>query len=99
MVLRKLKRTILGQGSGRHTRAEVEDLARRDIAALAVTLGDKPFLLGPEPCGADATVASFVMGSLSKTFITPIRSAAEAHPNLVAYRRRMTQLYFPELAG
>jgi glutathione S-transferase len=68
-----------------------------DGAALAVLLGDKPYLFGAAPCGADATVGAFVMGLLAPIFETPIRTALEAQSNLVAYADRLKKSYFPEL--
>lgn len=99
MVRRQVRRNLVGHGLGRHTRAEVEELARRDIDALAAFLADKPFLMGSEPCGADASVWSAVAGVLCAHFETPIRSHAEGHANLVAYSRRGMTRWFPELAA
>jgi len=49
--------------------------------------------MGDQPCGADATVFAFV-AVFSPVFVTPIRSAAEKHQNLVGYRDRILQHYF-----
>ncbi|MGO4611244.1 glutathione S-transferase C-terminal domain-containing protein, partial [Variovorax sp. 2RAF20] len=49
-------------------------------------------------CGADATVFAFMAGALCPLFETPIRTAAESHPNLVAYVARMRERYYPDLA-
>ena len=99
VVLRKLKKITIGHGMGRHSKAEIEELARRDLAAIAGILGDKPYLLGAEPCGADATVFGAVASCLCKIFDTPVRTAAESHPNLVAYRDRMMKRFYPEFVG
>ncbi len=53
--------------------------------------------MGDRPCGADATVFSFVAHWLAPAFVTPVRTAAETHPNLVAYRDRMLRHYFPSM--
>lgn len=97
MVGRSVVRTLKGQGFGRHTKQEVEQLAIRDIDAVAAFIGDKPFLMGNEPCGADASVWSGVTGVLCKHFTTPIRDHAEKHANLVAYSARGMARWFPEL--
>jgi glutathione S-transferase len=70
----------------RHTRAEGDVLAIADINALASLLGDKAFLMGEKPCGADPTVFAFVASFLTPVFDTQIRTAAERH--------RITRLYF-----
>jgi glutathione S-transferase len=65
---------------------EVDRLSIRDVDALATILNGKPFICGDRPCGADATVFAFVAGILAPNFEMGGRRAAEAHPNLLAYR-------------
>jgi glutathione S-transferase len=98
MVKRSVRRYLYGQGMGRHAKAEIQKLAVRDVDALAAFLGGKPWLMGQEPCGADASVWSMVAGTLCTHFETPIRTAAECHENLLAYRDRGMQRWFPEHA-
>lgn len=94
LVRRKVTKTLNLQGFGRHTPAERDALAIADLDALATLIGDKAFLMGEEPCGADATVFAFVASFLTPVFDTQIRTAAERHGNLVAYRDRILRLYF-----
>ncbi len=94
LVRRKVLQASYLQGFGRHSLAEQERLAITDIDALAVLLGEKPYLMGERPCGADASVFSFVAQALAPTFETPIRAAAENHGSLIAYRGRVQQRYF-----
>lgn len=98
MVKRQVRRSLWGHGFGRHTEEEIAELAVRDLGAIADFLGDKPYLMGARPCGADATVFAFVAACFPTRFKTPIRIAAELQPNLVAYRDRMLGQYYPELA-
>ena len=95
LVRRNVARTLDAQGFGRHSRGEIEQLAIADIDAIAVTLADRPFLLGARASGIDASLFAFVLGGLCPAFETPLRSALEGHTNLVAYRDRMMQIYFP----
>ncbi|MGH6793619.1 MAG: glutathione S-transferase C-terminal domain-containing protein, partial [Methylocella sp.] len=94
LIRRKVEKTLKLQGFGRHTPAEQNELAIADINVLGILLGDKPFLLGEKPCGADATVFAFVAGFLTPVFATPIRTAAEGHKNLTGYRDRILREYF-----
>ncbi len=94
LVRRKFKKTLKSQGFGRHTPAEQDELAIADLDALATLIGDKAFLMGEKPCGADATVFAFVASFLTPVFDTPVRTAAEHHANLTGYRDRITRLYF-----
>jgi glutathione S-transferase len=84
------------QGIGRHTAAERDQLAIMDIDALSATIGEKPFLMGEQPCAADAAVFAFAGTTLCPTFVTPVRAAAEQHQNLVRYRDRILRHYFPD---
>ncbi|KAB2941035.1 MAG: glutathione S-transferase family protein [Hyphomicrobium sp.] len=98
MVKRQVRRSLWGHGMGRHSEEEIAQLAVRDLAAIADFLADKPYLMGARPCGADAAVFAFVAACFPARFKTPIRVAAELQPGLVAYRDRMLQQYYPELA-
>ena len=88
MVRRQVKRNLHGQGMGRHTLEEMNQLAARGIDSLAGVLGDKPWLMGAEPCGADATLFAFTASLLCPQFVSAARSHAERHANLLAYRDR-----------
>jgi glutathione S-transferase len=96
-IRRRLKRTLYGQGMGRHNLAEIVALGTRSIAAIAEFLGTKPFFIGSEPTGVDATIFAFVAGTLCPHFDTPLRTAAERHNNLRSYVGRMTARYYPDL--
>jgi glutathione S-transferase len=84
-------------GLGRHREEEIVELGKRSVDALAAQLGDKEYLFGDTPCGADATAFAFAAAVLTPFFDTPLRKVAEQHANLVAYRDRMMQRYYPDL--
>ncbi len=94
IVRRQIRRSLHGQGTGRYTPEERTVLADRALASLSGILGDKPYLMGTEPCGADATVFSFVAGVLCPVFETPLHDKAKAYPNLLDYCARLTGQYF-----
>src|SRR5690349_13935611 len=77
------------QGLGRHTPGEIAELGTRSIDALAVLLGDRPWLMGEAPSGVDATAFGMLACVLTPFFDTPLRRAAEAHANLTAYVARL----------
>ncbi len=95
-IRRKIAKSLWAQGMGRHSAAEIDALGVRDMEALSTLIGDKPYLFGDKPCGADATVFAFAASALSPMAESAIRDAALAKPNLVAYRDRMMRAYFPE---
>lgn len=96
MVVKQVRRNAHGHGMGRHTKDERTYLAGRAITAIAQALGDKPYLMGDKPCGADATVYAFLTASLCETFESDVRGQVKKHANLLAYVQRMQEKYFPE---
>jgi glutathione S-transferase len=102
LIRRRIRSFLYGQGMGRHSDSEIVQLGERSIEAIAVHLADKPFFMGAEPTGSDATIFSFVAGTLCPQFDSPLRSAAERHTNLKPYVSRMAARYYPdwpEIAG
>lgn len=89
---------LQGQGFGRHDAATVGDLARRSFAALSDLLGDKPYMFGDKISGVDASAFASLTAALATQFESPVRTAAEGFPNLVAYRDRMMARFFPAFA-
>jgi glutathione S-transferase len=98
----KQRAAVLGylqaQGLGRHNTEEIAFIARRGYDALAEILGDKAYLVGQKPCGADASVFAQIVSALTPWFESPVRDAAASHTNLVAYGKRMMSTYFPSFA-
>jgi glutathione S-transferase len=102
MVRRKVRATLNGQGIGRHSAAEILALGTRSINAIADFLADKPFFMGNEPAGVDATMFAFICAGLCPHFASPNRTATEGRDNLRRYVGRMTARFYPgleELAG
>jgi glutathione S-transferase len=100
MVLRRMNAARLrGHGLGRLSKEKIARLATCDIDSLARLLGDKPYLMGSQPCGADATVFGIVTSILTPPLYSPLRAAMGKHTNLVAYRDRLMGEYFPPFTG
>jgi len=92
-----VRRRLRAHGMGLYSPPERLALAEHAFDAVAGILGDRPYLMGEQPCGADATMLGFIGGALAARFASPTRDAAEARPTLVAYRDRMMARYFPEI--
>jgi glutathione S-transferase len=97
MVRRQVRRALHAHGMGRHSRTDILALGERAIEAIAGHLQQKPFFMGTEPTGVDATIFAFAVGLLCPIFDTPLRTAAQAHDNLKRYVGRMTARYYPEM--
>jgi glutathione S-transferase len=92
----RVRAALNGHGIGRHSEAEIAELAGRSLDTLSDFLGDKPYLMGERACGADATMFAMLAGILTPFFETRLRDIAHGHQNLVAYNERMMQRYYPE---
>jgi glutathione S-transferase len=90
---------LQGHGLGRHTKSDIAMLAARDIDALAAIMGDKPYLMGNNPCGSDAFGFGIVTSILTPPLDSPLRVAMSKHANLVEYCNRMTRQFFPDVGG
>ncbi len=97
MIRRKVRKALHHQGIGRHSEAEIAELACRDIDAVAAVLGDKDWIGGTTPCGADATVGAFVIGTQCPVFDSDVQRAAMRHANLAAYGKRVIERFYPDL--
>jgi glutathione S-transferase len=95
---RRVRKYLHFHGLGRHSADEVLSLAKRDIDAIATLLGGKPYLMGDNSCGADATIFAFVLCALCPHFDTELVDAVTRHASLVAYCDRMMKTYFADYA-
>jgi glutathione S-transferase len=89
----------MGHGLGRHKHEEIMDLADRSLAALSIILGDKPYVMGEDPTGVDATATAMIAAALTPFFTGELRRRAERHANLIAYRDRLFAQYYPGFAN
>ena len=99
MIRRKLRATLHGQGLGRHLPDDILALGTRSVNAISEFLADKPFFMGSEPTGADATMFAFVCSVLCPHFESRLRGAAERRENLRRNVGRITARYYPGLKG
>jgi glutathione S-transferase len=96
MIKRQVRKALHSHGMGRHSPNEIAALGSRSLGAIADYLADKPFFMGVEPTGADATIFAFVAGAMCPVFKSPIQQAAASHDNLRGYVSRMTARFYPE---
>jgi glutathione S-transferase len=95
MVRGKVRRGLHAHGIGRHQESEMTAMSDRAFDALSKLLGENKYLMGNEPCGADATAFAFIAGSLCPLFESPAHARARTLPNLIAYRERMMAEFYP----
>ncbi len=95
LLRRRVRGALEAQGTGRHTADEIDALGTADIDALAALLGDRPFFLGDRPASVDATIYAFVLSIAGFPAESRLGTAVASHPNLVAYRTRMADWFWP----
>jgi glutathione S-transferase len=98
MIRRRLRKTLHGQGIGRHSPDEITAIGKRSVDAMADYLGDKPFFMGSEPAGIDATMFAFALCAIFPVFDSDLQRAASGHANLRRYVGRMTARFYPEFS-
>lgn len=89
IVRRKMRRDLVGQGMGRHSRDEICARAITDLQALAQVLGGQAFFGGAEPATIDATAYAFLANLLLAPIDNPVRQRGLQMPTLVGYCERM----------
>jgi glutathione S-transferase len=95
-LLSAVRTNVQAVGIGRHNEDEILWLGERSLKALAVMLGDKPFLFGDRPVGSEAVVYSTLMVTMNPFFDSALRDRAAAMPTLVAYVERMNARFYPD---
>ena len=88
LVRRQIGQQLRGHGMGRHSGDEIASLGARDLEALAVQLGDKPFIMGSRPTALDATAYPFLAGIDVPEMPSRLQAALRSHGNLRDYCAR-----------
>ncbi|RDD46512.1 Failed axon connections-like protein [Trichoplax sp. H2] len=87
-----------GHGIGRHSFEEIRQIGAKDLRAMSVLLGDKPFFMGEEPTRVDATMFGFL--TLLIFGMAPEASSYKLlHnelKNLVDFVHRMKEKFWPD---
>jgi glutathione S-transferase len=81
---------LRGQGVGRHSADEVENIGKADLTALSDFLGENRYVLGSEPTSHDATAYSFVAHTIQPDFASRMKRLIKTLPNLMQYWERLT---------
>jgi glutathione S-transferase len=94
LARRGIIKSMHGHGIGRHTPAEIHEIGKRDIAAIAEFLGNKPYFMGEQPSTIDAAVYAFAANLVYVPIASPLKQQAEKYPQLKAYCERMRARYY-----
>ena len=94
LIRRGVAKTLHEQGIGRHSPAEILEIARRDLRALSDFLSDKPFFFGSQVTTLDAVAFAFLAGIIVPPWKCDLNDLARSIPNLVAFVGRFQSRYY-----
>lgn len=97
MVLRKVRRQVDLQGTGRLLAAEKLSLVSKALDGLEAVIAGQNYLLGGRVCGADATAYAFLATLAAPGFTSDYGDYLRRKPELMGYLLRMQAEFFPEL--
>jgi len=94
IVRKQIRKGLKGQGIGRHSNQEMQQILRCSLQALSDLLGAKKYFFGDKPSSLDATVYAFLAAFILVNLDNPFNTIAKGYPNLVDYCQRVNAEYF-----
>ena len=93
----QIRTYLYGHGMGRHSEQEISGIAKQDLTAISIILGNKEFLFGSRPCVADAALFALVANLvLDMPSSPPGKLIKNELRNLEEHMDRMKTMYFPD---
>jgi len=92
----QMRSRLRGHGMGGHTEAEIYQLGRQDLGALADFLGEKPWFMGAAPTSLDASAYGLLVNILWCPIESPLKERVRVLPNLVAFCERLRERYYAD---
>ena len=98
LVSKRLLKSAIAQGMGRHTEAEVYEMGIKDMKAISDYLGDKPFITGDKvtefDCALFGMLAQLVWNSPGSD---PLEKMMQDElVNLKAFCERIKEQFWPD---
>ncbi|NRB37805.1 MAG: glutathione S-transferase family protein [Pseudomonadales bacterium] len=95
-VKKGVKKQLHEQGTGRHSRDEIYDMAKKDINQLAVYLDGKQWFGGSYVSKLDISAVAYLSNILLPELDSPMADCIRQHDNLLEYSERNYSIFFPE---
>ena len=93
-IRKKVQADLVGQGMGRHNRAEVYSIGVKHIDALGHYLGEQNWFGGEQAVKLDVVAVSYLANILKPPIETPLKEAVKKWPNLVSFTdRALKEIY------
>lgn len=94
LARRATRSAFIKHGMGRHSDAEILQLADDTLRSLSLLLGDKPWMMGERPCTLDAVVFASVAQVTLIELDNDLSRLARHYDNLQQYCTRINSAYF-----
>ncbi|MGB7285577.1 MAG: glutathione S-transferase family protein [Salaquimonas sp.] len=94
IIHNKQKKALHLQGTSRHSRVQLIEMARDNFKAIAGLLGNKNYVLGDKIHSVDAVVFAQIEAAFSATVPTPLKDMAHDFPTLTKYLDRFRDEVF-----
>jgi glutathione S-transferase len=95
LIRRSVAKTLHAQGIGRHSPAEILEIARRDLTALSDFLGSRQHFLGAQVTTLDVVAYAFLAELIVPPLKCGLTDLARGFPNLVGFVERFRARYYP----
>jgi len=95
LLRRGVAKSLHEQGIGRHTPAEILEIARRDLRAMSDFLGDKPFFFGAQVTTLDVVAFAFLAEIIVPPWKSELNDLARSMANLVGFVQRFQSRFYP----
>src|SRR5690606_10282403 len=82
---RRVRKTLHGQGLGRHKPEEIVEITRRDLASLSAYLGAREYFLGERITTLDVTAWAFLAGFIIPDLDNEMSALARSFENLTRF--------------
>lgn len=94
LIRKSVKKNLHGQGTGRHSKAEILAISDKSFAALSTLLGDQMYFFNNKESSFDAVVYSILCQFISVDCTNEFNDKARSYPNLVQFCQRIEQAYY-----
>ncbi|KJH51277.1 hypothetical protein DICVIV_02556 [Dictyocaulus viviparus] len=95
---KRLMNMVMAQGIAKYTPEEVVTLAKKDLDAISMFLGNKKYFFGEKPTTLDCTMFAFLSQFIYTPLVTPeiMTHMGQNNQNLVSFVSRMKEAYWPD---
>ncbi|WP_041550157.1 glutathione S-transferase family protein [Chamaesiphon minutus] len=96
LAQKDIRKKLECHGMGKHSSEEIYAIGIADLLALSDFLSDKQFFFGGKPTSLDASAYGILANILGSPFNSPLKERAQRLNNIVAYRDRIRDRYYPK---